>query len=83
MARGWESKAIESQQADADPRGSDRTNDSPGAAGVSQAIRTLELALAQTQAELSAACRPAHRDMLHARLDALQRELAVHRRPSN
>ena len=37
----------------------------------------LELALAQTQAELQAACRPAHRDMLRLKLDALKAELGT------
>jgi hypothetical protein len=37
-----------------------------------QQRRTLELALAQTQAELGAACRAAHRDMLQQRLTAIR-----------
>jgi hypothetical protein len=37
-----------------------------------QQRRTLELALAQTQAELGAACRAAHRDMLQQRLVAIR-----------
>jgi hypothetical protein len=35
----------------------------------------LELAIAQAQAELQAACRSAHRDMLRLKLDALLAEL--------
>jgi hypothetical protein len=72
MARGWESKAVESQQDDADrarqlaPALSDEEK-----ARLEQR-RTLELALAQTQAELGAACRAAHRDMLQQRLAAIR-----------
>jgi hypothetical protein len=35
----------------------------------------LELALAETQAQLIAACRPAHREMLQLRLAAIQAQL--------
>jgi hypothetical protein len=42
-----------------------------------QQRQSLELALAQTQAELTAACRAAHRDMLHAKLEALREALAA------
>ena len=35
----------------------------------------LELALAQTQAEMGAACRPAHREMLKLRLDAIRAQI--------
>lgn len=31
----------------------------------------LELALAETQAQMAAACQPAHREMLKLRLDAI------------
>jgi len=72
MARGWESKAVESQQEDAartrqmEPALSDQARQRL------QQRRTLELALAQTQAELGAACRAAHRDMLQQRLKAIR-----------
>jgi hypothetical protein len=77
MARGWESKAVESQQDDADrakrlaPALSDEERVEL------QQRRTLELALAQTQAELGAACRAAHRDMLQKRLAAIREALAA------
>jgi hypothetical protein len=35
----------------------------------------LEMALAQTQSEMSAACRPAHREMLKLRLEAIQAQI--------
>jgi hypothetical protein len=77
MARGWESKAVESQQADADrarPLAPELTDDERARL---QQRRTLELALAQTQAELGAACRAAHRDMLQQRLAAIRSALAA------
>lgn len=77
MARGWESKSVESQQADA---GTARPAPSPELSPVErerlQQRRTLELALAQTQAELGAACRAAHRDLLQQRLKAIQEAIA-------
>ena len=72
MARGLESKSVESQQEEAAraktlAAGADRRGTGPatGKAG-------LELALAQTQSEMTAACRPAHREMLKLRLEAIQ-----------
>lgn len=72
MARGFESKSVESQQEEAQ-----RSKTLRPALSVEDRAREtrkagLELALAQTQAEMSAACRPAHRDMLKLRLDAIQ-----------
>lgn len=72
MARGWESKAVESQQADADRGRRVAPALSDDARRRFQERRTLELALAQTQAELGAACRAAHRDMLQQRLKAIK-----------
>ncbi|MCC7177640.1 MAG: hypothetical protein IT177_04545 [Acidobacteria bacterium] len=75
MARGWESKAVESQQADAGQAKPDRPELTPAERDRLQERRSLELALAQTQAELMAACRAAHRDMLHQRLNAIRQAL--------
>lgn len=75
MARGWESKAIESQQEDARDRSVPRPEMTPEARARAERRRTLELALARTQAELQAACHPAHRDMLRLKIEALQAEL--------
>ena len=77
MARGWESKSIESQQDDA------QTKKSAGPALTAderarlERKRGLELALAHAQAELQAACHAAHRDMLRMKVDALQAELGT------
>lgn len=75
MARGWESKAIESQQDDAGRK------PSPGPALTAEQRERatektgLELALARTQAEMTGACRPAHREMLKLRLEAIRARL--------
>ncbi len=72
MARGWESKSIESQQDDAGrkpPPGPELTAEQRERAAEKAG---LELALAQTQSEINAACRPAHREMLRLRLDAIR-----------
>jgi hypothetical protein len=75
VARGWESKAVEDQQAEARR---------PAAAGppLSDAERArrqeadgLRLALADATAQLQAACRPVHRDMLRQRIAAVAARL--------
>ena len=75
MARGFESKSVESQQEEAQRSKSMR----PAVTPEEQARQTrkagLEMALAQTQAEMSAACRPAHREMLKLRLEAIQAQI--------
>jgi hypothetical protein len=76
MARGWESKAIESQQDEAERRRSQKPARSAEQVERDSRRGTLELALAQTQAEMVAACRPAHREMLSLRLAAIREELA-------
>ena len=76
MARGFESKSVESQQADAAQKkaalGPELTAEERERA-VQKA--GLEMALAQTQAEMAAACRPAHREMLKLRMDAIRSQL--------
>jgi hypothetical protein len=75
MARGFESKSVESQQEEAQRAKAFR----PALSAEEQARQAkregLELALAQTQAEMSAACKPAHREMLKLRLEAIQAQL--------
>lgn len=76
MARGWESKSIESQQEDAR-----RTSGSGRSLTAGERERltkrtSLDLALASTQAELQGSCRPAHRDMLQLRLEAIRAQLS-------
>jgi hypothetical protein len=75
MARGFESKSVESQQEEAQRAKSLRPALSPEEQARQAQRAGLELALAQTQAEMSAACRPAHREMLKLRLEAIQAQL--------
>ncbi len=77
MARGWESKSIESQQDDAETRAQQRARPAltPAERARRQQRATLELALAGAQAELQAACHPAHRDMLRLKLESLTAQL--------
>lgn len=77
MARGWESKAVESQQEDARGATAAKRDWSPEAREQAQRRAMLELALASTQADLSVACRPAHREMLQRKLEALKAELGT------
>lgn len=77
MARGWESKSVESQQDDARTAPAAKRDWSPEARERAQRRAMLELALASTQADLSVACRPAHRDMLQRKLEALKAELGT------
>jgi hypothetical protein len=77
MARGWESKSIESQQDDAQAVKQPRPALTDDERERVDRRRTLELAMTRTQAELQAACHAAHRDMLRLRLEALQAELAA------
>lgn len=75
MARGWESKAIESQQDDAGRKAAGKPALTPEERARMQHRAGLELALADTQAQLVAACRPAHREMLQLRLAAIEAQL--------
>lgn len=72
MARGWESKAIESQQDDRDARRPAGPVLSAEARERQQRAESVALALADTTAQLQAACRPAQRDMLRQRVTALE-----------
>lgn len=76
MARGWESKSVEAQQADReDPPQRASEPIGPEEAAQLARRRTLELARARTQADLRAATNPAHRAMLEAAIAALDRQL--------
>ena len=77
MARGFDSKFVESQQDEAQRGNSARPALSAEERAQLERRRTLELALARTQAELQAACHAAHRDMLRLKLEALQAELGT------
>ncbi len=75
VARGFESKSVESQQEEAQRSKAIK----PVLTAEEQARQarkgTLELALAQTQAEMTAACKPAHREMLKLKLEAIKAQI--------
>ncbi len=75
MARGWESKSVEAQQADRDrhePADARPPEDAVKAAH----RRTLELARARAQADLAKAKHPAHTAMLKAAIRAIDEQIA-------
>jgi hypothetical protein len=77
MARGWESKSIESQQEEAQTVRTPRRELTPEERLRAERRTSLQLALARTQAELAVACQPVYRDMLRLKLDTLQAQLAA------
>ncbi len=75
MARGFESKDVEFQQAEAQrarPKGKPLT---PAERDAQERRRTLEMALVRAQADLAAARSPAHRLMLEQAIRALKDQL--------
>ena len=75
MARGWESKSIESQQDDARTASTKRPPLSPEEHERAERRTALQMALARAQAELQAACQPAYRDMLRLKLETIRAQL--------
>jgi len=75
MARGFESKSVESQQEEAQRTKLTRPPMSPEEQARQSRKAGLELALAQTQSELTAACKAAHKEMLKLKLEAIQAQI--------
>lgn len=77
MARGWESKAIESQQADREAAAAAKARGPVSAGDAARAARrqTCEMALARARADLAIATHAAHRRMLEAAIAALTDQL--------
>ena len=75
MARGFESKAVESQQEEAQRTQTFRPELSAEEKERETKRAGLRLAMAQTQSEMGAACRPAHREMLKLRLEAIRAQI--------
>ena len=75
MARGFESKSVESQQEESQRAKTMRPALSPEEQARQARKTGLELALAQTQSEMTASCRPAHREMLKLKLEAIQAQI--------
>jgi len=76
VARGWESKSVESQQETAAERPSAPAQFSPEEAQRRAARATLMLARTRALADLQQACAPAHRAMLEQAIADLDRRLA-------
>jgi hypothetical protein len=76
MARGWESKAVEAQQADATSRTRRAPPLSADDASRRSQLATLTLARARAAADLSKATADAHRSMLEQAIADLDRRIA-------
>ena len=77
MARGFESKDVEFQQAEAERRSrAPKVALTAAEREVLARRRTLELSLTRARADLAAAASPRHRDMLVAAIASLEAELA-------
>jgi hypothetical protein len=76
MARGFESKDVEFQQAEADrPKARGRAL-TAREREAQERRRTVEMTLSNVRAELAAATNPAHQDMLKQAIAALEDQLA-------
>jgi hypothetical protein len=75
MARGFESKDVEFQQAEAERTKVARPVLTPEERAVQDKRRTIELALARARSDLERATLPAHRRMLTDAIAALEQQL--------
>jgi len=76
MARGFESKDVEFQQAEAERGKTLGRQLTPEERDAATKRRTVELALARARADLAAARTPAHRRMLNDAIAALEQQLS-------
>ena len=76
MARGFESKDVEYQQAEAERGAAVKEEKTPAEREVESRRRTVQLALARARADLEAARTDAHRRMLAAAIATLEQQLA-------
>lgn len=77
MARGFESKDVEYQQAEKERAPSAGSGLTPEEREVRARRRTIELSLTRARADLAAARSPAHRTMLEHAIAALEEQLAL------
>jgi hypothetical protein len=77
MARGWESKAVEEQQAEAGRAVTAGPALSPEARERLARVRSLTLALTRVRDELTRATSPGHRAMLEQAAASLESEIAA------
>jgi len=78
MARGFESKDVEFQQAEAERAASTRRALSAEERARAERHRAVELSLTRVRADMAAASSPAHRDMLARAIAALEAQLLNH-----
>jgi hypothetical protein len=76
MARGFESKDVEYQQAEAERAKEVRPALSADEREAQARRRTIELALARAKSDLASARSPAHREMLEHAIAALEKQLS-------
>ncbi len=76
MARGWESKAVENQQQEAQDRSSVPVAIDHADVARQTERATLMLSRTRALADLQHACAPAHRSMLEQAIRALDERLA-------
>jgi hypothetical protein len=77
MARGFESKDVEFQQAEAERAKTFGPALTPEERDAQSKRRTIELALARARADLEAARTPAHKRMLTQAIAALEQQLVA------
>lgn len=76
MARGFESKDVEFQQAESERVKTSRAPQSPEAQALARRRADLQLSLARMEDELRRARVPAHREMVERAIAALRAELS-------
>lgn len=77
MARGFESKDVEFQQAEAERRHTARRALTADERAAAERRRSLELALVRANSDLAAARTDSHREMLVQAIASLERQLAA------
>jgi hypothetical protein len=75
MARGFESKDVEFQQAEAERRSAPRRALTPAERDRAARRQSVELALTRARRDLAAATSPIHRQMLEQGIAELERQL--------
>jgi hypothetical protein len=75
MARGFESKDVEFQQAEAERRSAPRRALTPAERDRAARRHSVELALTRARRDLAAATSPIHRQMLEQGIAELERQL--------
>ncbi len=78
MARGWESKSVESQieMSHSNPQDGGKERLSPEASALLRKKETLLLARVHLQRQMEATQHPRHRDMLQSALAEVEKQLA-------